>query len=187
MDPLSVAASVVGLVGVTAKVLTVLTNFIRETRNAPNLVNSILQEVSDISACLAQLQAFLLGTRVGSRSRTTLLIVEQVVVTLTETVMTFSELESILESLHDHTPSRITSRIAWTRKESVLARLCLRLNSSKQSLNLMLTTLTWYILAGLMPYTASSKLTGVSRQRFCRTGYYFGRDTYQPSRTFDAE
>lgn len=142
MDPLSVAASVVGLLGATAKVSSVLTTFVRGTKDAPKLANDVLQEVSDISACLAQLQAFLLGTRAGSRSRTALIMVEQVVVTLTACVMTFSELEETVESLNDGTPTRIGSRIAWMKKEPVLARLCLRLNSSKQSLILMLTTLT---------------------------------------------
>ena len=144
MDPLSIAVSVVGLLGATAKVSSILTTFIRGTNNAPKLANGVLQEVSDISACLAQLQAFLVGTRVGLRSRTALIMVENVVVTLTACVMTFSELEATLEPLNECTPTRISIRIAWMKKEPELARLCLRLNSSKQSLNLMLTTLTWY-------------------------------------------
>ncbi len=145
MDPLSIAAAVVGLLGATATVKTVLTNFIRSTNDAPQLANGVLQEVSDINACLTQLQAFLLGTRVGTRSRTALIMLEQVVVTLTACVQTMSEFEGISESLNDRTPTRLTSRIAWTRKEPALARLCLRLSSSRQSLNLMLTTLTWYV------------------------------------------
>ena len=145
MDPLSVAASVVGLLGAAAKISTLLTTFIYGTKDAPNIANGVLQEVSDISSCLAQLQGFLLGTRVGSRSRTALIMVEQVVVTLTACVITFSELEKILDPLKDQTPRKMGSRIAWMRKEPALARLCLRLNSSKTSLNLMLTTLTWYV------------------------------------------
>ena len=145
MEPLSIAASVAGLLGATAKVSTTLTTFIRGTVDAPKLANGVLQEVSDISACLGQLQAFLVGTRVGSRSRTALIMVEQVVAILTACVMTFSELEEILESLKDRMPTGVGSRIAWMKKEPALAKLCLRLNSSKQSLNLMLTTLTWYI------------------------------------------
>lgn len=145
MDPLSIAASIVGLLGATAKFSTILTTFIRNTNDAPKLANGVLQEVSDISACLAQLQAFLLGTRVGSRSRTALIMVEQVVVTLTSYVMTFSELDEILSSFDEITPIRFGGRIAWMMKEPQLTRLCQRLSSSRQSLNLMLTTLTWYV------------------------------------------
>ena len=135
MDPLSIAASVVGLLGAAAKVSEVLATFIRSTKDAPKLANSVLQEVSDISACLTQLQAFLLGTRVGIRSRTALIMVEQVVVTLTACVMNFSELEETLEPLKDLAPKQIGSRIAWVRKEPALTKLCLRLNSSKQYLS----------------------------------------------------
>ena len=145
MDPLSVAASVVGVLGAAAKVSEVLTTFIRGAKGAPALANGVLQEVSDIRVCLTQLQSFLLGTRVGARSRTALIMVEQVVVTLTSCVLTFSELEEALEPLKDRTPEQIGSRFAWMWKEHTLGRLCLRLNSNRQSLNLMLTILTWYV------------------------------------------
>ena len=144
MDPLSIAASVVGLLGATVKVSTVLNNVFRDFKDVPNVARRVLQEVSDINNCLAQLQSFLIGTRVGSRSRTALIMVEQVVVTLTSCVMTFSELEETLESLSHDMPMQFSKRIAWFRKEPKLERLCQRLNSSKTSLNLLLTTLTWY-------------------------------------------
>ena len=144
MDPLSIAASVVGLLGATVKVTTVLDTFFRDLKDVPNVARRILQEASDIGTCLAQLQAFLIGSRVGSRSRTALIMVEQVVVVLTSCVMIFSELEATLESLGDDTPKQFGKRIAWFRKESKLETLCQRLNSSKTSLNLLLTTLTWY-------------------------------------------
>ena len=144
MDPLSIAASVVGLLGATVQVSTVLNNFFRDLKDVPNVAHKVLQEVSDISTCLAQLQAFLNGTRVGSRSRTALIMVEQVVVTLTSCVMIFSELEQTLKSLSDDMPMQFSKRIAWFRKEPKLETLCQRLNSSKISLNLLLTTLTWY-------------------------------------------
>jgi len=117
MDPLSVAAAVVGLLGATASVKTILTNFIRGTNDAPKLANGVLQEVTDINACLMQLQAFLLGTRIGTRSRTALIMLEQVVVTLTACVITMSELEQILESLNDRAPTGFTGRIAWMRRD----------------------------------------------------------------------
>ena len=140
MDPLTIAASVVGLLGATVKVSTVLNTFVQGMRNVPNVVREVLQEVSDISTCLAQLQAFLMGTRVGSRSRTALLMVEQVIVILTSCVMTFSELEETLESLNDGSWAK---RVIWLLREPKLEKLCQRLNSTKLSLNLILTTLTW--------------------------------------------
>lgn len=140
MDPLSIAASVVGLLGATVKVSTMLNTFVQGLKNVPNVAREVLQEVSDIRTCLAQLQAFLMGTRVGSRSRTALLMVDQVMVILTSCVMTFSELEQTVESLND---DRASKRMIWPLREPKLEKLCQRLNSTKLSLNLILTTLTW--------------------------------------------
>ena len=99
MDPLSITAATVGLLGATVKVSTILTAFIRRVRNAPKVAHNILQEVSDMCACLAQIQAFLTGTKIGSRSGTALLMVDQIVTVLTSSVMTFSELEEVLHLL----------------------------------------------------------------------------------------
>ncbi|KAG8526033.1 uncharacterized protein KY384_000795 [Bacidia gigantensis] len=142
MDPLSVAASVVGLLTAAGKVSALLSKFVGGSVGAPVLAKTILQEVTDISACLAQLQTFLTGTRIGSRSRTALILVEQVVVTLTDCVLTFSELEDILGSLKVGDPRVIINRLLWVKRESALRALTQRLHSSKTSLNLMLSTLT---------------------------------------------
>lgn len=52
MDPISAAASVIGLIGAAAKVSESLFKFIRSVKEAPKLASYVLQEVSDISACL---------------------------------------------------------------------------------------------------------------------------------------
>ena len=99
MDPLSIAASVVGLLGAATKISSILTTLLRKTRDAPEFAHNVLREVTDISTTLAQLQSFLIGTRVGQRSRTKTLMVEQVIVVLTTCVMSFSELEETVTSM----------------------------------------------------------------------------------------
>lgn len=143
IDPLSVAASVVGLLGAAGKITSVLTTLLRSTKDAPKFAHATLREVSDISATLAQLQAFLIGTRVGQRGPTEILMVEQVVITLTNCVLTFSELEDIVTSLETDELEHMGTRIRWARKEGILTKLLGRLHSSQLSLSLMLTTLTW--------------------------------------------
>lgn len=146
MDPLTISVSVVGLLGAAGKIASVLTKVIGATKDAPVFAHSILQEVSDISATLGQLQAFLSGTRAGSRSRMAMLMMEQITVTLTNCVMTFSELEELLAPLEKEPPETIRNRIIWASKQTTLAETLQRLQSSKLSMTLMLTTLTWYVL-----------------------------------------
>ena len=144
MDLISVSASIVGLLGAAAAVSTILKKTIATIKNTPQLVASILAEVSDISACLGQLQGFLSGTDTISRSRKSLLMVDQIVVTLTNCVLIFSELEETIDRLNlKQSTLPVNKRIRFLSNESAISKLLTRLQASKSSLNLILTTLTW--------------------------------------------
>lgn len=73
-----------------------------------------------------------------------MLLVEQVLVTLTGCVLTFSELEDILTELKIDGTMDTLDRINWARKESKIAGIISRLQNHKASLNLMLTILQWF-------------------------------------------
>ena len=143
MDPISAAASVVGLLGAAAKVSEVLYKFIRNVKEAPTLARNVLIEVSDISACLNQLQLYLQGTLSTSTSHEQLLMVEQLVVTLSNCVLVFSELEEMVDSLKPAEPMQAWRLAQWLLKEQAISALLVRMQQSKLSLSVMLTTLTW--------------------------------------------
>ena len=100
-------------------------------------------EVTDVSACLSQLQRFLLGTQEVARSRESLLLVEQVFVIHSNCVLIFSELEQTLDSIGSDEPMQPIKLAKWMLKEQSITTLLWRLKASKMSLNLILTTLTW--------------------------------------------
>ena len=144
MDPLSVAASIVGLLAGGAQLLRLATAFIKSTNGASKAARDVLTEVADISACLWQLQSFLLGIETASASRTSLMMVEQIVVTLTSTVTIFSDLEERLDAWTKDQPISATlDKTAWAWKENSITKILVRLQTSKSSLHFMLTTLTW--------------------------------------------
>lgn len=70
-------------------------------------------------------------------------MVDQVVATLTGCVMAFSELEEVIAWLKSNNSHRADFRIRWMVKEQTISNILERLHSSKVSLNLMLTALTW--------------------------------------------
>lgn len=144
MDPLSVTASILGLLGAAQKVSSLLVTLINHVKEAPRQAEKVLLEVNDISACLSQLQNFLSGSMTTPESQAKLLMVDQIIVTLTTCVMTFSELEEIATNLQANRPLRLSTKVRWAMKEQKISRLLLRLQSSKASLNLMLTILTWW-------------------------------------------
>ncbi|TLD26935.1 hypothetical protein PspLS_05195 [Pyricularia sp. CBS 133598] len=141
-DPLSVAASVVGLITAAAQVSQVLTEVISKARSAPDECHKARNNVNDISGILGQLQLFLNGVSRAPRSRTSLIMVDHVVVTLAACVTTFSELDALAASLQSDVEMSMLDRLRWVSKEKQINNVLVRLESHKSSLTLMLTILT---------------------------------------------
>lgn len=146
MDPLSVSGSIIGILGAAAKVSSVLISFVQNTKAAPKLAQTVLSEVNGLSAILTHLQTYLLGAANPSRSRASLILVEQVIVTLTESVTTFSELEDALGTSKIDAEMGALDRVRWAMKESKISEIQGRLQSNKTSLNLMLNILQWFAI-----------------------------------------
>ncbi|KAL5597162.1 hypothetical protein FOBRF1_010955 [Fusarium oxysporum] len=141
-DPLSIAASVVGLLTAAAQVSKIIANVIQKARHAPEECGRIKTEVDDIRNVLVTLQLFIIGPqpRQDSRSRTSLIMVEQVVATLAACVATFSELDTFATALENETS--FLDRMRWASKDKEIHAILVRLESHKSSLTLMLTILT---------------------------------------------
>ncbi|KAI4262147.1 MAG: hypothetical protein L6R42_002671 [Xanthoria sp. 1 TBL-2021] len=136
-DPLSIAAGVIGILTAAAQVSHLLINFTRNSKDAPQTAQIVLTEVNEISGTLSHLQSFLLGNETLDRSRTQLLQVDQVVTVVSGCVLTFSELEKLLDSLKTDNMG-IRDCVRWARKEKLITGLVQRLQNHKASLSLVL-------------------------------------------------
>ena len=144
-DPLSVAAGVTGVVIAAAQISSLLFKFTNSTIAAPKQAQVVLTEVRDIGGILSNLQSFLIGQDLPDRSRTSLLKVEKVVTIVSGCVITFSELEKLLDELKmGHLD--IMDRLKWARKESAITGLIQRLQNHKTSLSLVLGVLNGFVL-----------------------------------------
>ncbi|KAH6874727.1 hypothetical protein B0T10DRAFT_585904 [Thelonectria olida] len=141
-DPLSTAASVIGLLTAAAQISKILASVIDKARHAPQECSKIKTEVDDITNVLGSLQLFIMGTHRASRSRTSLIMVDQVVATLAATVSTFSELDTLATALQVESEMNLLDRLRWASKEKDIKGVLVRLESHKSSLTLMLTILT---------------------------------------------
>ncbi|KAI1278225.1 hypothetical protein F5Y07DRAFT_361115 [Xylaria sp. FL0933] len=139
MDPLSVAASVVGLLAAGGKVTSLLFTVITKCKDSPSLARSILFEVADISAALGQLQDFLIDRTKATPERGNLILLDQLLTTLTGCVTTYSDIQFILTGMNISEDMGAFDRIKWMRHEDRLNTLVQRLQSHKSSLTLMLT------------------------------------------------
>lgn len=143
VDPISVAASIVGLITAASKISESLSTFIKNVKNAPRLAHDILSEVSEISASLSQLQNFLFGPGMDSKSHEELLIIDQIIVALSNCVLVFAELEGIVEPFRTANLIQPGTRVRWAFKEQKIERQFRRLKSCRETLGLMLLTMTW--------------------------------------------
>ena len=150
MDGLSVAASVAGLLAITAKVTISLIKLKQVVKDAHKQAQDILDEVNSIKNCLSTVFHFIKNTDLTSRSHASLLTVEQIMVSPAECVFIFSDLEEFtnLLDLEVATTSHISlpKQIRLMCNEPSTNRILTRLQSARISLNCMLTILSWSVL-----------------------------------------
>ena len=143
MEPLSIIASITGVLLGAAQVTKVVSEFIEKEKDAPKSAQSVVLELSDLSLCLRQLAPFIKGSRHAERSRRECISVEQVVVLSTSLALNISELEKLVDALKLRQPISKLAKIRWVMSEGKINRLLSRLQASKSSLNLVLTIFTW--------------------------------------------
>ena len=143
-DPLSIAAGVVGVLTAAAQISSLLTKFTKSTIAAPQQAQVVLTEVNDIGGILSHLQSYLVGLDTPNRSRTSLLKVEKVVTIVSGCVLTFSELEKLLDALKTD-DLKVLDCLKWARKESAIMGLIQRLQNHKASLSLVLIILNGFV------------------------------------------
>ena len=143
-DPLSLAAGVIGVVTAAAQISSILIKFTRSTIKAPQQAQIVLAEVNDMEGILSQFQSYLLGMESPTRSRSTLLNLDTVVTVVSGCVLTFSELEKLLDELKKEEMD-VLDCLKWARKEAVIAVIVQRLQNHKASLSLMLNILHGFV------------------------------------------
>ena len=145
MDPLSVAASIAGLLSAAGAVTKALAPYIAAARETPKLAVQVNSEIQGITIILSALQG--LAQNLGSVpvQRAALIQVDHVVAVLTDGVLIFSDLEDAVRALNPFgdfsvsiTRLGLRSRLQWARKESEITSLLARLQGFKSSASLIL-------------------------------------------------
>lgn len=148
MDPLSVTASIVGILAAAGKISELLHTVISSAKEAPQVVTALVFEIKDVQAAFSSLQGLLADISSAPPRRAALIQVDRLIVTLTETVLTFSELEAFVAPLVVPQGQKfsIKTRLKWTRVEAGCEKLVGKLQRHKASVSLMLNILQWYVI-----------------------------------------
>ncbi|KAI0378798.1 hypothetical protein F5Y04DRAFT_261059 [Hypomontagnella monticulosa] len=139
-DPLSIAASIVGLIATAGKIYTVVSDTASSVSDAPRSIRSMAALINDIKATLIALQHLLDTLNSLPSRRKELIRLDHVTVCFSECVLTLSELESIV-CRPQIREGGFRSRLRWTSSEKRVARILPQLESQKTCLSLMLTIL----------------------------------------------
>lgn len=143
MDPLSVAASVVGLISAGAQLVPMFYNLGSAIKDAPHHAQVAVSELGDITILLIQLQKYIDGRAQASIQRLNLITVEHITASLTDCVITFSELDAVLKSMHVDQGLKAWDRAMWFMKKDEVGSLISRLQNHKSSFTLMLNIIQW--------------------------------------------
>lgn len=143
MDPLSVAASITGLIVAGGQIASLIQRFL----DAPSIAQTVGGEITHFVVVLSELQPYVTGSSSAHHSRTSLVDVQQIQIILTGCVLTVSELQAVVSGLSQgSTPNiGIRDRMKWLLAESNISQLVQRLRDHKSSLTLILTLLTWWV------------------------------------------
>ena len=152
-DPLSIAASIAGLITISTQILGMAKGLFGEVKDAPETMIRVREEVESMQPIFCQVQLLLTGAG-GSRpnhGNLTMISIHNLMITLTGCVIVYSRLEKKVSEVCGfsnptarQTVGNIANRVKWGlwRHEEALV-IIEDLQRQKLSLNLILTILNW--------------------------------------------
>lgn len=139
---LEVSAAIIGILAAAGKVAETLGPVVSAFVDAPKHANTILIEVRYTRTILLGLQSLFDELSAVPQRRKQLIQIDQLIAALTDGVLLFSELESLVDRLGDPKDA-LLSRAKWARKDHELESIVARLLGFKTSVALMLGILRW--------------------------------------------
>lgn len=140
MDPLSVAASIVGLLTAAGKIRGLL-EILASVRNAPTTIRDAQRETRHTEIALRALQRFL--QRLDPMNpRLELIQIDELRIVLADAMLVFSSFESMLQLLAGL--ARVRAAILWATYSMQIDEHIGKLERYKSSLSFMLSILQWY-------------------------------------------
>jgi Fungal N-terminal domain of STAND proteins len=143
MDPLSVSASVAGLLTAGQQISSLVGNVVASRRNGCKEINGIRSSLKTLRSILLQLQVLLLGQATVNRKRASMILVDEILATLAACVMTFSDIHGCLKSIDSDEQLDLLDSVRWAGKTKEMAGFLRALEAHKSSLSLIVNILTW--------------------------------------------
>ncbi|KAI1874255.1 uncharacterized protein JN550_002834 [Neoarthrinium moseri] len=135
-DPLSIAASVAGLLTLTTSITSSLKKFKAAVSDAPTSARIVLATVEETSIALKTVRHLIEFVEILPPQRKSLVHLDHLAIIFSQSIRTLSELEALITI-----PTNLRRRWKWTSDEMKVMRLMPHLESQKSSLSLIITVL----------------------------------------------
>jgi len=146
MDPLSISASVAGLLALSGSIYSILARFTSSINDAPRSAHSAMVAVEGMRIALSSVEELIRTINAVPQRRKVLIQLDHLIITLTQSMITFSELEAQVSPFIADSAAEPSTwdrlKFAW-QEERILISIQ-RLESHKSSIMLMLSILQWY-------------------------------------------
>ncbi|KAH7072537.1 hypothetical protein FB567DRAFT_538348 [Paraphoma chrysanthemicola] len=137
---LETAAAIIGILAAAGTVAQILAPAITSFGDATKNAAAVLTEVNHMRIILSALQGYLEDLSTSSPHRKELIQLDQLVATLTDGVLLFDELETLVKRLSKSKDGNV-SRLGWARNDSKFASIKSRMQCFKSSITIMLNIL----------------------------------------------
>ena len=142
MEALGAVASVLGIIAAATKTIEILGPYATASKDAPKIAAQLHSETLATRAILTALEQ--LGSELSERANTStikyaaFIQVDQFIAVLSDGVLIFDELETLLNTLPPLDTAAFLSSLQWVRKKGSLTALFTRLQAFKTSINCIL-------------------------------------------------
>lgn len=144
MEPLTVKRSVTGLLVAANKISRLLRDF-TASPDSPSSAKYILNQLTGLVEDLKRMQEYLPGSDRISLICRPYISLEHIIVPLTVCVVTFSELEKLVDGFQTQDDC-VLDAAKWSEREEDISKLAERMRSQKLALDLLLHTISWYVM-----------------------------------------
>ncbi|KAF3280517.1 hypothetical protein TWF970_002737 [Orbilia oligospora] len=138
MEAIGLAASIVGLIAASAKFIPWLVDISNKIADVPDSVRTMMLELNETSIVLKGVQAYINEEEQVAAYRKSLISLENISITLTGFVVTYSDLEKHLDFVKTGDEISSFDRSKWVLREKDILDVVRRLQNHKASLSLML-------------------------------------------------
>lgn len=145
MDPLSIVASVAGLVSLSAEASKIIGEYYTSAKNASKDVQDIKTELESLSIILQRLELLLRSDKMGSKSISfdNSSVLNSALISC-ETII--KEVTAKLQRSNDSSAARMWERLKWPFSEKEVQKLLETLHAYIHTFQFALTVEGWYVI-----------------------------------------